>query len=429
MYREEQLKALLQGKRLLLAGYGREGKSTERLVRTILPDADITIVEGNENIVKEAAKGYDLIIKSPGIPTFVFEGHCDLNTITSQTDLFLQVYGSQTIGVTGTKGKSTTTNLIAAIMQHHNPNMLMAGNMGIPLFDVIPQIDEETTIVCEFSCHQLENIHRAPHTAILLNLFQEHLDHYHSYLDYQLAKLQSGLKQKEGDNFFYCNDNEELSTLVREKRKEMSGNVISYSIHSEQAELLRGKARKLQGDHNLTNIVVAYLAAKSLGVSDQLIFDTVAEFNGLEHRMELVGTYDGVTYYNDSISTIPEACIAAVSALQKVDSLIVGGFDRGIEYGVLGDFLAHSEVRNIVFVGEAGKRIKTEYENALRGSPSGKNILVESDYNILVPWLKERTDKGKICLLSPAAASYDAFKNFEERGRIYKELVKGSSEN
>lgn len=424
MYREEQLISLLQGKRILLAGYGREGKSTERLVRSILPNADITIVEGNENIVIEAAKGYDLIIKSPGIPTFVFEGHCDLDTITSQTDLFLQVYGDQTIGVTGTKGKSTTTNLIAAIMQRHNPNTLMAGNMGIPLFDVIPQIDKETTIVCEFSCHQLENIHRAPHTAILLNLFQEHLDHYHSYLDYQLAKLQAGMKQQPGDSFFYCSDNAELSDLVQDRRGEMKGNVVSYSIHNELAEMLRQKERRLQGDHNLTNIVVAYLAARSLGVPDQVIFDTVADFNGLEHRMELVGTFDGVTYYNDSISTIPAACIAAVNALQKVDSLIVGGFDRGIEYGSLGAFLAHSRVRNIVFVGEAGKRIKSEYEKAQCGASFEKNILVESDYNILVPWLKEHTEKGKICLLSPAAASYDAFKNFEERGRVFKELVK-----
>lgn len=425
MYREEHLKALLEGRRILLAGYGREGKSSERLVRQLLPNADITIVEGNDNIKVEAAKGYDLILKSPGIPTFVFEGLCDLNTITSQTDLFLQVYGSQTIGVTGTKGKSTTTNLIADLLRSKFPQTIMAGNMGIPLFDIIPQIEEDTPVVCEFSCHQLENIHRAPHIGVLLNLFQEHLDHYHSYRDYQLAKLQIGLKQQKDDVFYYCTDNEELRQLVTELKPEMKGTILPYGIGMPLAQELSHCERKLQGEHNLSNIAVAYMVAEQMGLEREEILDVVARFNGLEHRMELVGTYHDITFYNDSISTIPAACIAAVEALKNVNSLILGGFDRGIDYSILGRYLAEHTIQNLVFVGAAGLRIKEEMMKILGNNSCASNVLVESDYTKIIPWIFAHTQPGTICLLSPAAASYDAFKNFEERGRVYKDLVRG----
>lgn len=426
MYRESQLKALFEGKRILIAGYGREGKSSERLIRQLLPEADITIVEGNDNIQAEALKGYDLILKSPGIPTFVFEGYCDPKTLTSETDIFLIVYGAQTIGVTGTKGKSTTTNLIAAILQRHNPNTLMAGNMGIPLFDIIPQIEESTTIVCEFSCHQLENIHCAPHIGIVLNLFEEHLDHYHSYNDYKLAKLQIGLQQFTDDYFFYCSDNEELAQMVGKYLDYFPGFVQPYTIHDPMVDILRQMPHKLQGDHNLSNILVARHVAEIMGVEEALFNEVVAQFDGLEHRMELVGTYHGITFYNDSISTIPAACIAAVGALKEVDTLILGGFDRGIDYTVLGTFLAQSKVGNIALVGQAGQRIKAAYLSALNGAQT-VNMLEENDYQKIVEWAFQHTEKGKICLLSPAAASYDAFKNFEERGRIYKDLIKSHS--
>ena len=421
IYKGDELTRLLSGRRILLAGYGREGKSSEQLIRRLLPQDDITIAEGNENIQQEARKGYDMVVKSPGIPTFIFEGHCPLDIITSQTDLFLQVYASQTIGVTGTKGKSTTTNLIAAAMRRHNPHTLMAGNMGIPLFDIIDQIDADTTIVAEFSCHQLENIHRAPHTAILLNLFQEHLDHYHSYLDYQIAKLQIALRQQSEDLFFYCTDNDTLKHLVEQYQTQMHGTVFPYSLHSSLAEQLKELPSHLTGNHNLSNIVVARMATQAWGVDDTTFTQALADFHGLEHRLECVGTYHGITFYNDSISTIPAACMAAVSSLSKVDTLILGGFDRGIDYSVLVPFIQQSTIRNIVLIGEAGHRIGKLLQES--HADQGRNILYENNYELIVQWCYKHTAAGKTCLLSPAAASYDAFKNFEHRGRTFKELV------
>lgn len=424
MYRESQLKALLEHRRILIAGYGREGQSSHRLLQRLLPDAEPDVAHNDDEIYTLLSQHrYDMILKSPGISTMKFEGRCDLNTLTSQTDLFLQVYGDHTAAVTGTKGKSTTTTLLWHLLKEAFPqrHMVLAGNMGIPLFDVLEELDEQCQVVAEFSCHQLENIHRGPHVGILLNLYQEHLDHYHDYKGYQMAKMQLALRQQAGDYCFYCTDSPVLVERVEELRSQMASTLHPYSLREAAASPMAQWSTSLQGDHNLCNIYVACAAARLLGADDAALRQAVASFHGLPHRMEAVGTYGGVTFYNDSISTIPEAAIAAVEALQQVDTLILGGFDRGIDYRVLGDYLRDSDrgrrVRNLVFVGEAGRRMMEEWLLADRYT------LLTCDYETAVAWCYEHTAQGRICLLSPAAASYDAFKNFEERGSRFKQLV------
>ncbi len=445
MFREEQLRNLLCDKRILIAGYGREGKSTQALLQRLLPDVKADIVEDNAALRAAARQGYDLIIKSPGIPTMVLEDVCALDNVTSQTDLFLQIYGDKVIGVTGTKGKSTTTNLIATVLQRkYADRVVMAGNMGIPLFDVLPQLQEDSIVVCEFSCHQLENIHRAPHVAVLLNLFQEHLDHYHSYRDYQLAKMNIGLRQNEEDYFFYCSDNAELAQLVASHTDRFKGKVEPYNL--EEARRNAVSSSHLQGDHNLCNIEVVRRVAQLFDVNGEEFAAAVHDFQGLEHRLQRVGTYQGITFYNDSISTIPAATIAAVEALQVVDTLILGGFDRGIDYSDVVHYLTDKNgrgaaVRNIAFVGAAGHRmfrlfcekigeaLPQDFDGAacdreiLCCTLAGRSILLADDYHDIVDWCFRCTAPNKICLLSPAAASYDAFKNFEERGRLFMALV------
>ncbi len=454
MFREDRLRKLLCGKRILIAGYGREGKSTHALLQRLLPQQAPDIVEDNVALRAAAQQGYDMIVKSPGIPTFVLEDVCDLAIVTSQTDLFLQVYGDKVIGVTGTKGKSTTANLIATVLQRqYGDRVVMAGNMGIPLFDVLPQLQEDSMVVCEFSCHQLENIHRAPHIAVFLNLFQEHLDHYHSYRDYQMAKMNIGLRQQPGDYFFYCSDNAELSRLVASGSALFKGQVVSYNLEAARRHAL--SAMHLQGDHNLCNVEVVRLATQLLGVTKEVFTTGVSAFQGLEHRLQRVGVYRGITFYNDSISTIPEAAIAAVEALQTVDTLILGGFDRGICYDVLIDYLTHAggrgaAIRNLALVGAAGRRLlqllcsRLGEESVLQEITSikeslcdesqeytlgGRRLLLTDDYAHIVAWCYRCTRPGTVCLLSPAAASYDAFKNFEERGHVFASLVAAQGSN
>lgn len=407
MYREQQLKSLLEGRRILIAGYGREGKSAEHLIQRLVPQVQYTIADGNSQIAAEAANGYGLIIKSPGVPMRVMGGaEC-----SSLTDLFLQVYGDMVIGVTGTKGKSTTASLI----HHLLPGSILAGNIGIPLFDILDDLQEGSTVVAELSCHQLENIHRGPHIAVLLNLFQEHLDHYESYMGYKMAKMQIALKQHAGDHFFYCTDNEELCSLVASSQCSLAGEQHPYSISDISGEEQKMLEKcPLEGEHNRSNALVACRVAGL--VAGPVEPEQLASFRGLRHRMERVGEVSGITWYDDSISTIPAATIAAVKALGHVDTLILGGFDRGIDYSPLVEFLRENPIKHLVFVGQAGRRIHSSLNNI-------HSSLIEDDYTRIVPWCAEHTGQGGVVLLSPAAASYDAFKNFEVRGDFYREQI------
>jgi len=421
MYRADNLKSLLAGRRILIAGYGREGQSAERLVRTLLPDAPPAVAMQVENGRWKMQDGqwrddwpFDLVIKSPGIPNFQFS---ILNfQLTSLTDLFLQVYADLTIGVTGTKGKSTTSSLIA----HLIPGSILAGNIGIPLFDIVEQLDEHSVVVAELSCHQLEVLHRSPHISLVLNLFQEHLDHYPDYMAYKMAKLQIALHQQPSDHFFYCTDNAELRSLVESGKWKMESEMHPYSINAvsdDERDLL--DAAPLQGEHNRSNALVACRVASLVLRQPLSTFRfPLSTFQGLSHRMEKVGVYQGITWYNDSISTIPEAAIAALRALGHVDTLILGGFDRGIDYSPLVEFLNEHPTKNIVFVGAAGRRIKSQF------SIFNFQFILEDDYTKIVPWCAEHTPQGGVVLLSPAAASYDSFKNFEARGDFFAEQIR-----
>lgn len=422
MYREEQLKALFEGHKILVAGYGREGRSTERLIKSLLPEADISVADGSDCIREESAREcYDMVIKSPGVPMKLMKG--DPAKVTSQVDLFLQVYADMVVGITGTKGKSTTSTLISHLL----PGSILAGNIGIPLFDIIDSLHEGGIVVAELSCHQLEVLHRSPHIAVLLNLFQEHLDHYKDYMAYKMAKMQIALHQSAGDHFFYCTDNEELRELVESVKPTVESELHPYSIGNiSEAERELLEACPLLGEHNRSNALVACRVA-SLVLHSPLstLHPSLSTFQGLRHRLEHVpGDRRGIIWYNDSISTIPEATIAAIHALEpvgKVMTLILGGFDRGIDYSPLVEYLKEHPVRNIVFVGEAGRRIHSMMEPIDKGHTT---VLLEDDYTKIVPWCAKHTHRRKICLLSPAAASYDSFRNFEVRGDFFIDQIK-----
>lgn len=422
MYREDQLRACLAGKTILIAGYGREGQSAERLVKRLVPEAQYTIATKVENNRWRGSDEqwhdewpFDMVIKSPGIPTFHLPSASF--SLTSLTDIFLQVYGDITVGVTGTKGKSTTASLI----HHLLPGSILAGNIGIPLFDILDDINDDSIVVAELSCHQLENIHRAPHISVLLNLFQEHLDHYEDYMGYKMAKFQIALRQHHGDHFFYCTDNQELHNLVRDNETAVVSTVHPYSLGDatdEERRLL--DACPLSGDHNRSNALVACRVASLVTRQPLETYSLkLKTFQGLHHRLEKVGTYQGITWYDDSISTIPAAAIAAVRALGRVDTLILGGFDRGIDYSPLVAFLKETPLKNVVFVGKAGRRIYEE----LSTCHFPLATLIEDDYTKIVPWCAAHTPQGGVVLLSPAAASYDAFRNFEHRGDFFREQI------
>lgn len=455
----ELIKSLFAYKSLALLGFGREGKSTYKLLRKVFPQKTITIIDENaevrnDEILKndpnllfisgpdcmQAIDGFDTAIKSPGIPSNTLPKELKRVQLTSQTDIFLQCYGHQSIGITGTKGKSTTSSLTYHILENAGVNTLLVGNIGIPPFDCINDIGPDTIIVLELSSHQLEYISHAPHIAVFLNLFQEHLDHYYTYLEYQSAKFNIGKYQGASDYFLYNQDNETLCQLL-EKSVELETQSLAFSLKQGAKAELRldnqwielnygrrliklydsSQGQPLKGHHNLYNIMAAGAACYLCGVSTHQIGLGIRSFNGLEHRIELVGNYGGIVWYNDSIATIPEATIEAVKTLETVDTVILGGFDRGIEYNVLYPFLNTSGISNIIFVGVAGSRMKKEFNEY---GNSNINFYSAEDFQQVVSIAGKVTQKGKICLLSPAAASYDMFKNFEERGNTFKKNVR-----
>lgn len=453
-----EIKTFLEGKRIILVGCGREGISTYRYIRSILPEQPLSIADQDVNLPTRFPEfhtdthlefnlgssylsdlnDFDLIIKTPGVSFKNLREQPLKEKISSQTDLFLRMFSKQTTGITGTKGKSTTSSLIKHIVSKSTDNTVLVGNIGLPPFDMLHQINEQTIIICELSSHQLQYITVAPHISILLNLFEEHLDHYNSYLEYQLSKLNIALCQQPSDHFIYNQDDKRIQALLEEynlpgEKHPFSGlQTVKNGAWTDDAHLHLtlnndclfydlNSPRHLPGSHNILNIMAAVLACTLNNIDSQNILKGIGDFKGLEHRIEYVGNYNGIRYYNDSISTIPQAAIAAVDTLKDVDTLILGGFDRGIDYTILINYLANSAIRNLIFIGDAGQRICQMLTEA---GITGKHFFMAENYDEVVKYARENTQPGSICLLSPAAASFDMFKNFEERGKVFKEKVK-----
>ena len=407
----------LRGKRILILGFGREGRSSLHFLNKYLPDSNVAVADKNEmEGVKhfgerylEAMYDYDIVIKTPGISLKDFDTKGV--EITSQTDLFLSQFHSQTIGITGTKGKSTTTSLIYHLLKKSGRDAILTGNIGIPCFDIMEEIKSESIVVYELSAHQLEYVHNSPRVGVLLNVFEEHLDHFGTMERYKLAKLNILRFMGEDDTAVIH------ETMLNDVLDLFVNNVV-FSLF-DFSDLIDETALPLLGEHNLSNIKAALLACNAYGVDYRELIPFLYDFKPLEHRLELVGVYGGVTFVNDSISTIPQAAISACKAFGRVDFLLLGGFDRGIDYTPLVDFLKEQLVPHLLFTGKAGDRMmKLLKDNGIVADMQPYATMEDA-----FEYLSAHAEKGDVCLLSPAASSYDQYKNFEERGRKFKELA------
>ena len=418
----------LRDKRILVLGFGREGRSSLRFLQKYLPDAVVAVADKNEldgvkhvgNQYLEAMYDYDIVIKTPGISLKDFDTKGV--EITSQTDLFLSQFHAQTIGITGTKGKSTTTSLIYHLLKSSGRDAILTGNIGIPCFDIMDYIKPESIVVYELSAHQLEYVHNSPHVGVLLNIFEEHLDHFGTFERYKSAKINL-LRFIEKDDTAIIHESlrdcvSTSSTTVAIKVPEpVEGPTHKVEVFSQFdiSNLVDPTSLPLKGDHNLLNIKAALLACDAFGVDYRELIPYLYTFKPLEHRLEPVGTFGGVTFFNDSISTIPQATISACEALQKVDFLLLGGFDRGIDYRPLAEYLNAHPVSHLLFTGKAGERMM----NLI----AGPNLFYYSCMEQAFAYIAAHAQKGDVVLLSPAASSYDQYKNFEERGAKFKALA------
>ncbi len=416
----------LSGKKILIAGFGREGKSTLRFLQRYMPDAMVGIADKNESAFQDvdkeryslyfgdeylkASSDYDVVIKTPGIS--VKDVEIDFSKITSQTDLFLEAFHNQVIGITGTKGKSTTSTLIYHLIKESGNDAILAGNIGIPILDCVDDIKERTIIVYELSAHQLQFINKSPHVGILLNVFEEHLDHFGTFEKYKEAKV---------NVLRYMNDGDVAVVNQSTIKGQQSTFVhcIDFENYSFEDCDINWDEVPLLGEHNKMNVKAALCACKSYGLSLESLIPHLYTFKSLEHRQEYVGIFKGVKFYNDSISTIPQATIAALKTIHNVNFLLLGGFDRGIDYEPLVTYLKENPLPYILITGQAGQTIKGK----LQVAGYDGNILEYTDMESAFEIMKDLAKSGDVCLLSPAAASYDRYKNFEERGRVFKEFA------
>ncbi len=416
----------LSGKSLLILGFGREGKSTLRFLRKYMPEASVAIADCNENAFEtikdlnipcfsgddylRVIKDYGIVIKTPGISLKDVDIHGV--EITSQTDLFLSAFHSQTIGITGTKGKSTTTSLIYHLLKSSGRKAILTGNIGIPCFDIIQDIDNKSVIVYELSAHQLEYVHQSPRVGVLLNVFEEHLDHFGTFERYKQSKL--NLLRYMGDEDYAV-----IHESLMDDVLPLGVNSVVFS-NLDFDEEIDWTALPLMGAHNRLNVKAALATCSEYGVDYHELIPYLYTFTPLEHRLEPVGTFGGVTFVNDSISTIPQAAISAVEALGKVDFLLLGGFDRGIDYEPLVGFLKENPVPHLLFTGEAGRRMMS----LLQDAHVVTEMVVYANMEEAFDYVKSKAKEGDVCLLSPAASSYDQYKNFEERGGKFKSLAR-----
>ena len=390
---------MLEGKSVLIWGYGREGKSAEGCLKRVGGPKSIEVFEGKPDEL-EFGK-YDVIIKSPGIRL-----DKEYPNVTSGTELFLEKYRDRVIGITGTKGKSTTSSLLYTVLSKCTDRpILLLGNIGNPAMDYYDAMTKDTIVVYEMSCHQLKDLSVAPKIAVFLNLYEEHLDYYDTMDNYFRAKSHIIANQKEGDVCYIGSNVPHIDTAAEV-------NIIS-------PEKTGCYSLSIEGIHNQFNAEFVYrIASECFHIEDDKIREAMRCFTGLKHRLEFVDEIGDVRFFDDSISTIPEAAISAMGSLPDSKTLLIGGMDRGIDYGKLIDFIRNHNEYNYVCMYASGRRI---YDS--EGIADLSNVYYEEELAGAVNNAYEITDSGAV-ILSPAAASYGYFKNFEERGDKFASIVR-----
>ena len=377
---------------------------------------------------------YDVVFKSPGIVLERPENEYRCS-ILSQTEVFFQCFRDQIIGITGTKGKSTVTTLLYHLLKQAGMDALLVGNIGIPALDHMEEVKPDTRIVFELSCHQLEYMTVSPHIGILVNIHEEHLDHYGTMEKYVEAKHHI-FKNQRPDDILICNVQclpEEGTCPSGLIRAGMDGSGKELDVVQEQDGTwvhFRGKSFciptdeiKLLGQHNYFDIGVAYGVCSILGMDDQVFARGLKTYEPLPHRLQYIGEREGVKYYDDSISTICDTTIQALKTLKDTDTVLIGGMDRGIDYRELIEYLSDCQVPHIILMEATGKRI---YQEIHKYYPEFKNrarLILAEHLEDGVKRARQITRPGTSCVLSPAAASYGIFRNFEERGETFSRLV------
>lgn len=436
----------LEDKKILILGFGREGLDTFIFLRKIFPDKILGIGDRQEikslkpeslGLIKKdgktelhfgkdylsAIKDYDIVIKSPGIPIHLPEIEKALKEgkITSQTEIFFNNYKGKIVGVTGTKGKSTTASLIYKILKEGGLRAHLVGNIGNPVLQLLSRTSLKDVYVYELSCHQLYDLKKSPDIAVFLNIYPEHLDYYKNLKEYVSAKTNITRYQKKGDYLIFNPENKIVGNIAKTSR------AVKIPINIKKVKnIIKTKEIPLRGSFNLLNVAAAVEAAKIFKINKEKIRKAIKSFKPLPHRLEFVGELRGIRFFNDSLSTIPETAIFALDAMgNNVQTIMLGGYDRNIDFKNLAQRILKSRVKNVILFPTTGEKIwreivrKAKLLNKKLPRPFPVNSMEEA---VKISFLK--TEKGKICLLSTASTSFSIFKDYKEKGDLFKKYVK-----
>lgn len=426
-----------QKMKIALAGYGQEGATSYKYWHDL--GATITIFDEKtpEQEIPEGAdtcfqpdayshiEGFDLIIRTPGVNPNKIKSS---DKIWSATNEFFKVCPAQIIGVTGTKGKGTTASLIAEILKQTGKQVHLLGNIGVPALSVLPDIKAEDIVVFELSSFQLWDLEYSPQTAVVLMIEPDHMDVHASMEEYIAAKSRIGAQQKSEDTLVYHPTNkysaEIASGSIAKKIRYMTSEgaeVVDSEIYINNNKVCDVSEVGLIGPHNLENVCAAITAAWVYTQDLVVIKNAVTNFKGLSHRLEFAGTVEGIDFYNDSQATGVGSCIAALRSFNQPTVLILGGSDKGVDVSALLDEL-RPEKHKIILIGQSSTKLAALLDE--RKNIAYTNLGSDVTMQEVVDTAYRQAKPGSVVLLSPAHASFDMFKNYQERGNQFKAAVK-----
>lgn len=405
-----------------------------------LQKGGVAIHFGSRNLLP--AKKLDYIFRSPSVRPdlkVIKEAKDSGVFISSQIKLFFDLCPGTIIGVTGTKGKGTTSSLIYEILKRDKRKVFLGGNIGNPPLDFIDEVTKDSLVVLELSSFQLMDLHKSPSVAVVLMITSEHLDWHKDKEEYLKAKENLVRYQTAEDMVIINNDFPNSKTVgqiskakkyfysVKEQNEANAhfkdGSMVITT--GDESVIIDAENIKLPGLHNKQNILAASLTASLVGVEGHKISEAVNSFKGLSHRLEFVAEVGGVKFYDDSASTIPETTIAAINSFQEPKILIAGGSSKESDFTDLGRAISDTGLKAVLLIGDEAPRIKKAIEEG--GGFKGAVVEGLNSMSAAVNKAKGLSRAGDIVLLSPACASFGLFKNYKERGEFFKREVSNLS--
>ena len=444
----------LKDKRVLVVGLGKSGVASALFLKAhgarvtvsdtksgdelrneipVLLDHGITVETGGHG--ERTFRGQDLIVVSPGVPVDappLVQARSMGEAVIGEIELAAQFLPGPIVAITGSNGKTTTTSLTGEILTAAGLPTLVGGNIGTPAISLAERAKAETAIVLEVSSFQLETIETfRPKIAVVLNVTPDHLDRHRTLEAYVDAKARI-FENQGGEDFAVLNADDTTCVAMAartrargfwfSRQKEVTqgawvrhGNIL-FRDGTQQREIMQVSEIPLKGAHNLENVLAAVCAGALMGCAPEKIRQAVREFKAVEHRLEFVATIRGVDYYNDSKATNVDATIKALESFPANIHLIVGGKDKGSDYTVLNDLL-RQRVKRVYTIGAAATKIESQIKGVeVVHAETLENALRKANA-VALP--------GDVVLLAPACASFDQFKNYEQRGQVFKEIVRG----